>query len=188
MAYKAGAAPLVELRGGVQASCACHQSSAQAAASREKPNGRGSGDLPCAHLMISRSSHFTMPTSARTGGRYSLPPACRTMASPRGECPKRTARDGYSRCPKRERLNEEANPVEGDPADPRRRGTVPGRRWDDCEQRPIQPGEVSFVWTPELQVRLASVRGRRAKAVHVHCLRTHSRASASMVSAVWLAA
>ena len=83
---------------------------------------------------------------------------------------------------------EEADTVKGDPADARQAGAVPGCRRGG-EQRPIQPSEVPQFWAPELRVRLARVRGRRAKATHVHVrrLRTHSQASISTVSALWLA-
>src|SRR5512133_1225045 len=83
----------------------------------------------------------------------------------RGESPSvglpehRPARDGYSGIPERGRgvhEGKEANPVQGDPADARRAGTVLGRRRRG-QQRPIQPGEVSLVWPPKLQVGLARV-------------------------------
>lgn len=47
---------------------------------------------PVRATMISRSTHFTMPIFARTGGNSSVPPACRTIRSSRRKFLKRTAR------------------------------------------------------------------------------------------------
>src|SRR5438045_5804941 len=68
--------------------------------------------------------------------------------------PERTARDGCSSCPEGERFHEEeADTVEGDPADARREGTVPDRRWRaKWRQRPAAK-ELPEHQEPFLRVR-----------------------------------
>src|SRR6266511_2970422 len=51
---------------------------------------------------------------------------------------------------------EEADTVKGDPADARQAGAVPGCRRGG-KQRPIQPGEVPQLRTPELQVTFPKI-------------------------------
>src|SRR6266702_6095259 len=131
MVLKAGAAPRGYTPGGVRR----YAPVTDAVPKRphyEKNRTAAAAGPPVRASMVSRRTHFTMPTSARTGGSLSVPPACRTVGSPcegaRSEVPQANRATGYSRCPEGETHEEEAGPVQGDAADARREGTVPGRR------------------------------------------------------------